>query len=115
MLDHNPAKLVFERDPNSSRRPEGQRSRWADLVERDLASVRRDRGWSWTTTNMNECLDEVRWILTTLMFSTVGLGHYFNRFALSETISTSQTYFDLIHVLSQSTFRQHILHIKKTL
>ncbi|KXJ81627.1 hypothetical protein RP20_CCG018417 [Aedes albopictus] len=51
MPDNNPAKLVFTTDPDGTRRRRGQRARWAEQVERDLASIWRDRGWRAATTN----------------------------------------------------------------
>ncbi|XP_062706099.1 uncharacterized protein LOC134287678 [Aedes albopictus] len=51
MPDNNPAKLVFATDPVGTRRRGAQRARWADQVERDLASIGRDRGWRAAATN----------------------------------------------------------------
>ncbi|XP_062707776.1 uncharacterized protein LOC134288081 [Aedes albopictus] len=45
MPDNHPAKFVFANHPVGTRRRGAQRARWADQVERDLASVGRDRGW----------------------------------------------------------------------
>ncbi|XP_062704756.1 uncharacterized protein LOC134287060 [Aedes albopictus] len=51
MPDNNPAKLVFATDPVGTRRRGAQRARWADQVDRDLASIGRDRGWRAAATN----------------------------------------------------------------
>ncbi|XP_062716568.1 uncharacterized protein LOC134291990 [Aedes albopictus] len=51
MPDNNPANLVFATDPVGTRRRGAQRARWADQVERDLASIGRDRGWRAAATN----------------------------------------------------------------
>ncbi|XP_058456434.1 uncharacterized protein LOC131433845 [Malaya genurostris] len=51
MPDNNPSKLVFATNPFGTRKRGAQRARWVEQVERDLASIGRDRGWREAATN----------------------------------------------------------------
>jgi len=54
MPDDNPVKMLFENNPDGTRRRGAQRARWLDQVEGDLRTVRRLSGWRQTALNRAE-------------------------------------------------------------